>query len=193
MKQLIDLLPILVFVAIYILGDIYAATAGLMATAILQIIVFKFNGWEISRQLWIVFAVALISGSLTLIFQNKLFIQWKPTIVYWLMGIGLIGSRLVGDGTAIQRSFGKVLELTDHAWQTLTFGWSAVIIIAGFVNLYVAYNFQESAWVTYKLISSLILPVILTVVSFIYLHFANQLPEMGPKSEKHDQQDNSSS
>ena len=192
MKQLIDLLPILVFVAIYVLGDIYAATAGLMVTAILQIIVFKFNGWEISRQLWIVFAVALISGSLTLIFQNKLFIQWKPTIVYWLMGIGLIGSRLVGDGTAIQRSFGKVLELTDHAWRTLTFGWSVVIIIAGFVNLYVAYNFQESAWVTYKLISSLILPVILTVGSFIYLRFTNQLPEMDHKPEKYDQQNNSS-
>ena len=193
MKQLIDLLPILVFVAIYVLGDIYAATAGLMVTAILQIIVFKFNGWEISRQLWIVFAVALISGSLTLIFQNKLFIQWKPTIVYWLMGIGLIGSRLVGDGTAIQRSFGKVLELTDHAWRTLTFGWSVVIIIAGFVNLYVAYNFQESTWVTYKLISSLILPVILTVGSFIYLRFTNQLPEMDHKPEKYDQQDDSSS
>ena len=193
MKQLIDLLPILVFVAIYVLGDIYAATAGLMVTAILQIIVFKFNGWEISRQLWIVFAVALISGSLTLIFQNKLFIQWKPTIVYWLMGIGLIGSRLVGDGTAIQRSFGKVLELTDHAWQTLTFGWSAVIIFAGFVNLYVAYNFQESAWVTYKLISSLILPVILTAGSVIYLRFTNQLPEMDHKPEKYDQQDDSSS
>ena len=193
MKQLIDLLPILVFVAIYVLGDIYAATVGLMVTAILQIIVFKFNGWEISRQLWIVFAVALISGSLTLIFQNKLFIQWKPTIVYWLMGIGLIGSRLVGDGTAIQRSFGKVLELTDHAWRILTFGWSAVIIIAGFVNLYVAYNFQESAWVTYKLISSLILPVILTVGSVIYLRSTNQLPEMDHKPEKYDQQDDCSS
>ena len=192
MKQLIDLLPILVFVVIYVLGDIYAATAGLMATAILQIIIFKFNGWEISRQLWIVFAVALISGSLTLIFQNKLFIQWKPTIVYWLMGLGLIGSRLVGDGTAIQRSFGKVLELTDHAWRTLTFGWSVVIIIAGFVNLYVAYNFQESAWVTYKLISSLILPVILTAGSVIYLRFTNQLPEMDHKPEKYDQQNNSS-
>ena len=193
MKQLIDLLPILVFVAIYIIGDIYAATAGLMATAVLQIFVFKIKGWEISRQLWIVFAVAIISGSLTLIFQNKLFIQWKPTIVYWLMGLGLIGSRLVGDGTAIQRSFGKVLELTDQAWRMLTFGWSALIIIAGFANLYVAYNFQESTWVTYKLISSLILPVILTVGSFIYLRFTNQFPEMDSEPDNYDQQDNSSS
>ena len=193
MKQLIDLLPILVFVAIYIVGDIYAATAGLMATAVLQIFVFKIKGWEISRQLWIVFAVAIISGSLTLIFQNKLFIQWKPTIVYWLMGLGLIGSRLVGDGTAIQRSFGKVLELTDQAWRMLTFGWSALIIIAGFANLYVAYNFQESTWVTYKLISSLILPVILTVGSFIYLRLTNQLPEMDSEPDNYDQQDNSSS
>ena len=193
MKQLIDLLPILVFVAIYIVGDIYAATAGLMATAVLQIFVFKIKGWEISRQLWIVFAVAIISGSLTLIFQNKLFIQWKPTIVYWLMGLGLIGSRLVGDGTAIQRSFGKVLELTDQAWRMLTFGWSALIIIAGFANLYVAYNFQESTWVTYKLISSLILPVILTVGSFIYLRLTNQFPEMDSEPDNYDQQDNSSS
>ena len=193
MKQLIDLLPILVFVAIYIIGDIYAATAGLMATAVLQIFVFKIKGWEISRQLWIVFAVAIISGSLTLIFQNKLFIQWKPTIVYWLMGLGLIGSRLVGDGTAIQRSFGKVLELTDQAWRMLTFGWSALIIIAGFANLYVAYNFQESTWVTYKLISSLILPVILTVGSFIYLRFTNQFPEIDSEPDNYDQQDNSSS
>ena len=191
MKQLIDLLPVLVFVAIYVVSDIYVATTGLMISAVLQIIVFKIKGWEISRQLWMVFIVAIISGSLTLIFQNKIFIQWKPTIVYWLMGFGLIGSRLIGDGSAIKRSFEKVLELPDNAWRTLTFSWATAMIIAGLANLYVAYNFQEATWETYKFTSSLILPIILTVCSFIYLRITGQIAEIDEKHRDQNKADSS--
>lgn len=177
MKQLVDFLPVLVFVGLYVFSDIYVATAGLMLAAAGQILLFKIRHWPISRQMWVVFWVAIISGSLTLIFQNKLFIQWKPTIVYWVMASALVGSRLIGKGDAIRNAFGKVLELPDRAWVPLTYGWASGMLLAGIANLYVAYGFDEETWVTYKLVSSFVLPVILSVASIAYLSLTGQLPE----------------
>ena len=71
MKQLVDFLPVIVFVLAYVVADIFVATAALMIAATLQIVIFKIAGWHIGRQMWVVFFVAVGSGGLTLVFQAR--------------------------------------------------------------------------------------------------------------------------
>ena len=177
MKQLVDFLPVLVFVGVYVFTDIFVATGALMGSAVAQLAVFKWKGWPVSRQMWIVIWVALVSGALTLVFQNKTFIQWKPTIVYWIMAVALVGSRYVGEGDHIQKALGKALVLPERAWAHLTWGWAVAMVLAGGANLAVAYGFSEAAWVTYKLVSSFVIPIVLTVGSVVYLAASGQLPD----------------
>lgn len=177
MKQLVDYVPVLVFVGVYVFTDIFVATGALMGSAVVQLGVFKWQGWPISRQMWVVIWVALVSGALTLIFQNKTFIQWKPTIVYWIMAGAIVGSRYVGRGDHIQKALGKTLALPDRAWAHLTWGWGVAMVAAGGANLAVAYGFSEPAWVTYKLVSAFAIPIVLTVASVAYLAASGQLPE----------------
>ena len=177
MKQLVDYLPVLAFVGVYVFTDIFVATAALMASAVAQLAVFKWKRWPISRQMWVVIWVALVSGALTLVFQNKTFIQWKPTIVYWIMAGAIVGSRYVGKGDHIQKALGKMLVLPQRAWAHLTWGWGAAMVLAGGANLAVAYEFSEEAWVTYKLVSAFAIPILLTVASVVYLAASGQLPE----------------
>lgn len=175
MKQLVDFLPVIAFVGVYVFTDIFVATAALMATAVLQFVIFKVKGWPISRQMLVVIWVALISGGLTLALQDKTFIQWKPTIVYWIMGAAIIGSRYVGRGDYIQRAMGKMLVLPEPTWARLTFGWGAAMFLAGVANLAVAYGFSEQAWVLYKFVSAFGIPLLLTLGSVAYLAATGQL------------------
>ena len=175
MKQLIDFLPVVAFVGVYVFTDIFTATAALMVIAVLQFAVFKLKGWPISRQMWVVIWASLVSGALTLALQDKTFIQWKPTIVYWIMGIAIVGSRYVGRGDHIQRAMGKMLVLPDATWARLTFGWGGAMLAAGVANLVVAYGFSEQTWVFYKFASAFGIPLVLTLATVAYLAATNQL------------------
>ena len=51
--MLTDLLPVIAFVVIYQLYDIYIATAALMVLLIAQIAFFKFTGKPVEKMHWI--------------------------------------------------------------------------------------------------------------------------------------------
>ena len=76
----------------------------------------------------------------------------------------------------MQRAFGKVMVLPDRAWRTLTWGWAALFVTSGGLNLYVVYHFTEGAWVTYKFASGFVMPVLLVASSVGYLAATKQLP-----------------
>ena len=176
MKQFVDFVPILAFVLVYIVSDIFIATGALMVASVGQVAVFKVARWEISRQMWIVLAIALVAGTLTLVFRDKAFIQWKPTIVFWAIGGALLLSRTFGQGDLIKKMMQNVLDLADTAWHVLTWIWGITYLVAGFANLFVAYGFSEEAWVAYKLVSGFGIPIVLIIVSGLYLARTDQLP-----------------
>lgn len=176
MKQLLDFLPIVAFVGVYLAADIYAATIALMVAVALQMAFFKLKRWPITGQMWVVFGAAIVFGAMTLAFRDPLFIQWKPTLVYWIMAVAIVGSRFVGKGDHVQRALGKMLTLPERAWRTLAWGWSLALIAAGGANLYVAYDFSEPVWVAYKFASAFALPVLLILSSVAYLAASGQLP-----------------
>ena len=76
MKQLFDYLPVIVFFGLYFLGgrDIMLATWGILIATTAQVTL----GWLIWRKVQkmhlIVFVITLIFGSMTLCFQNDVFI-----------------------------------------------------------------------------------------------------------------------
>ena len=181
MKQLVDFLPVVAFFGVYLATDIYMATVALMVAAAAQVAFFKLKGWRVTGQMWVVFWGALGFGGLTLALRDPLFIQWKPTIVYWIMAVAIGGSRFVGKGDFVQRALGKVLALPAAAWRTLCWGWAAAMALAGVANLWVAYQFSEPTWVAYKFASAFAIPILLTVGSFAYLAASGQMPETGPR------------
>ena len=176
MKQLIDFLPVAAFFGVYLVADIYYATVALMIAAALQVGFFKLRGWRVTRPMWLVFWGAILFGTMTLVFRNALFIQWRPSVVNWIIALGLVGSRFIGTGDYVQRAFGKVMVLPDRAWRTLTWGWAALFATSGGLNLYVVYHFTEGAWVTYKFASGFVMPVLLVASSVGYLAATKQLP-----------------
>ena len=84
MKFLFDLFPLLLFFVAFKIWDIYVATGVAMAATIAQI------GWLLTKRrpvppvMWTTLVLIVVFGGATILLQDKRFIMWKPTVLYWL-------------------------------------------------------------------------------------------------------------
>jgi intracellular septation protein len=175
--QIVEFVPILVFVVVYYAFGIFYATAALMAAVTLQIGVLWLAKRPISGQTKVTFWLSLIFGGLTLLLHDRTFIQWKPTIVNWAMACALLGSQFFAKRNLIERMLGNQLKLPVGVWTRLNFGWAAGFIVAGALNLYVAWHFSEAFWVNYKLFGGVAITLLYVLLTVAYLGLGGHLAE----------------
>ena len=190
MRQILDLIPLILFFIAYkmdgqsleLLGyshtfdGIFSATAVLMIASTVQVAMIKLLTGSVEKQLLWLFAVVVVAGSATLILRNDLFIQWKPTVFNWGMAVVLLASLFIGKKSLLERMLGQQLQLPKLAWLRLNQLWITNFTVVGALNIYVAYNFSQAAWVDYKLYSAFgftLLLMILTMV-IIFPHIKDQ-------------------
>jgi intracellular septation protein len=180
MKQFIEFVPVVLFVAVYFTTkDIYLSTAMLMAGIFLQVAYEYFTTGKVEKKTQIIFAIAMLFGGATLLFRNEVFIQWKPTIVNWLFAVALWGSLLFVKTNLLKKMIGEQLSMPDKAWKHLNNGWALGFFIAGVLNLVVAYNFSLDFWVSYKLFGGMGLTIFYMVCTVLYLMKGGYLSEAG--------------
>ncbi|MGL4566449.1 MAG: septation protein A [Halioglobus sp.] len=183
MKQLAEFVPIALFFIVYQLkgttlelggweysfDGIYSATAVLMLATVAQVLLtWAFTRTLERRLLWLLLAV-LVFGGATLVFHNQMFIQWKPTIFNWVLALVFGGSQYIGDKNLMERTLGSQIHLPKPVWSRLNLLWVSNFIIVGGLNLVVAYNFSEDAWVSYKLYSAIGFTVMLTILTALLI------------------------
>jgi intracellular septation protein len=193
MKLLIDFLPIVIFFLVYKFAPesieaispllnadqieqltnmpaIILATAVLIPASMLQILYTKISTGKVETMHLVTLALVVTMGGATVIFQDKTFIQWKPSVVNWLFAAAFFGSRFMGEKTILQRMMGQNLTLPTPAWHTLNYAWVAFFTFSGIANLYVAYNFSEDTWVNFKLFGLLGLTILFIIAQSFYLY-----------------------
>ena len=169
MKILSDLLPILLFFIFYRMYDIYVATGILMATMVLQLVLMKLLGRPIEKTHWITLGLVLAFGGLTLGLHNPEFIMWKPTVINWLFAAALLLSEWFMARGIMRRMLGAVADFPVPVIIRLNYAWALFLTGAGFLNLYVAYNYPESTWVDFKLFGLTGLSILFIIGQGFYL------------------------
>lgn len=186
MKQLLELLPLVMFFGAYQMdGDtlavggwshtfdgIFSATAVLMiSTALTWLVASLLEKRNDKRLMWMTLAV-LLFGAATLILRDQRFIQWKPTVFNWVLAAVFLGSQFVGERTVLERVLGSQLSLPRRIWTRLNVLWIGNFALVGALNLFVAYRFEEAVWVSYKLYSSIgfTLALMLLTVAIVAPH-----------------------
>jgi len=155
MNMLFEFFPLLLFLGTLVLKDIYAAVAVLMITMPIGLLIKRVRTGSLDKMYMWSTIFALFFGALTLYLRNPYFTYWKPTAFYWAVSIAFFVSTWVGDKTLAQRFFGLVegLDLEKIApsqWRKLNFVWVLFFAAAGALNIYVAYNYSEKTWATFK-------------------------------------------
>lgn len=152
-KFLFDLFPLILFFAAFrIADDIFIATAVAIAATVAQFVWLKLTGKALEATHWINLGVIVVFGGATLYFQNELFIKWKPTVLYWLFAVILAGARWILRRNIMQTIMGRQIAMPAAVWDKLNYSWAAFFLLAGALNLYVAFSgqYSESQWVNFK-------------------------------------------
>lgn len=169
MKILTDLLPVILFVVIYQMYDIYMATLVLMVALTLQIALLKLMGKPVEKMQWITLILVLAFGGLTLGFRNPEFIMWKPTVINWMFAAALLGSELFMKRSLMARMLDSIASFPDFVISRLNYAWTLFLFSLGVLNLYVAYNFSEETWVNFKLFGLMGLSLVFVIGQSFYL------------------------
>ena len=119
MKIFFDLFPVIVFFIAFKFGDIYAATAVAMAATLIQIMLVAIKYKKVEPMQWASLILIMVFGGLTIGLQDKTFIQWKPTILYWLFAGSLIGSALIFKKNLIQAAMAHQVTLKPGVSQNI--------------------------------------------------------------------------
>jgi intracellular septation protein len=170
-KFLFDLFPLILFFVAYRFADIYVATGVAVIAAVAQLVYLRLRRQAIEIMHWINFAVIVVFGGATLWLQNDAFIKWKPTVLYWLFALILLGSQYLFNRNLLQKLLGEKVSLTSAGWRGLSLSWSLFFIFAGAVNLFVAFSglFSESAWVNFKVFGLMGLLIAFVIAQSLWL------------------------
>jgi intracellular septation protein len=169
MKFLFDLFPVLCFFAVYWISDIYTATGAAIAATIGQLAWLRLRKRRVEPMLWASFALIVVFGGLTLILEDKRFIMWKPTVLYWLFAVVLAFSATFFRKNLIRSMLGKEIQLPDPVWSSLNWSWVGFFVLMGIANLYVAFRFEEPTWVKFKLFGGTGLMLLFVVGQALFL------------------------
>ncbi|HBV20704.1 MAG TPA: septation protein A, partial [Nitrosomonas sp.] len=159
--------------------DIFVATAVAIMATFVQIGWVWYRHRQVDNMMWISLAVIILFGGATLVFQDELFIKWKPTVLYWLFAIILwISSQIFGKNL-IHAMLGKQMVLPFSVWQKLNISWIAFFVFMGCINLYIAFNFSVDTWVTFKLFGSMGLMLVFVILQIVMLnrYLSTVIPE----------------
>jgi intracellular septation protein len=182
MKFLFDLLPVgLFFVAIF-LWDIFVATAVAIATTVAQVAWLKLRKKKVEPMLWASLAIILVFGGLTLYLKDKTFILWKPTVLYWLFAIVLTAAAAMRRNL-VRSLLSDQMRLPEAIWARLNWSWVGFFTVMGGVNLYVAFNYSERVWASFKLFGGMGLMFLFVVAQSLLLarHIDEDKREQYPK------------
>ncbi|HYT48391.1 MAG TPA: septation protein A [Burkholderiales bacterium] len=168
MKFLFDLFPVALFFVAIQIWDIFVATAVAIAASFAQVGWLALRKKRIEPMLWASLAIIVVFGGLTLYLRDKTFILWKPTVLYWLFGSVLAGSAFLGRNL-IRALLSEQMRLPDPVWRRLNWSWVGFFAFMGAANLYVAFNYSEKIWATFKLFGGMGLMLLFVVAQALVL------------------------
>jgi intracellular septation protein len=203
MKFLFDVFPVILFFVSYKLGERYSdvaeqlannylsgfvsgntlsaeqspiilATALTILASVLQITYLLFRRKKVDAMLWISFIIIAVFGSATIYFHSDTFIKWKPTILYWCYAMAFLLGQFIFNKNLLKTAMGSQISMPEPVWTKLGVVWIAYFIFMGTLNLYVAFNFPTSTWVSFKLYSIAAVPAFVILQSIFLTKYIEE-------------------
>jgi intracellular septation protein len=150
-------------------APVLLATVVVIVATLAQVLWLKLRGRRVDAMLWVSLGLVVVLGGATIYFHNETFIKWKPSMLYWAMGLALWLSPLLFGRNLLRVLLGQQMELPARVWHRLNFAWVAFFALMGLLNLWVAYHFSTAAWVNFKLFGGIGLMLLFTLAQGVYL------------------------
>jgi intracellular septation protein len=195
MQFLFELAPVIAFVVAYVTGGIYVATATIMIAMAVVLAVDYLRTRRIPKMHGLSAVLVWVFGAATLILHDIRFIQWKPTVFYWLVAITFLGSMWIGKQPLLQTLMTAALEgaltpgegepeklqISDASWRRANLLFVVFYALLGVANLVLVFHTTEAVWAKSKLAFVVVL-FVFTAGQFFWL-MRKQQPEQSPSAQ----------
>jgi intracellular septation protein len=176
-QLLFDFFPLIVFFAAYKFYGIFVATAVAIAASAVQVGVHWLRSHRFETMHLTTLGVIVVFGGMTLLFRDDTFIKWKPTIVNWIFASVVLVSQFSKRRTILEVLLGSKLTLPVNIWRNVNLSWGLFFLVAGALNLYVAFLFRPDLgaeartdlWVNFKVFWMMGLTLLFAVVQMLLI------------------------
>lgn len=186
MKLLFGLLPVLAFFValeaaqappagpvVHAAGRVGTAVAGpavgtretpaLLAIGAALVTALGQLGWLRARRRAVPPAVgvsallAVVCGVAALALHHEAFVKWRPSALFWLLGVLLWVSQVLLRRNLLRLLLGEQFALSASGWQRLNAAWVGFFGVMGLLNVWVAYSVPTQVWLDFGRYGSLAL------------------------------------
>jgi len=184
MYLFLEYLPLIIFFIVNKFADLYWATGSLIVTTALQLGFYRFKKEKIPTRHWVIFALVLVFGGLTIYLHDDAFIKWKVTIINLLFSVTLLVSNYAFNKNIIREFLAESLTLPANIWARLNLAWAVFFAFIAALNYYVAFNFELETWVNFKVfgLTGLMFVFSITSILLLYKYMPNEETESDESS-----------
>ena len=165
-KFVTDFGPLLVFFGFYYNSgkDLKIAIPPFIVATIISLAIV----WILEKKIPMIplFGGILITlfGSLTIYFNNPIFIYIKPTIVNIIFAAILIISKTYFNKNFLKLFLQTAFQLNEEGWNKLNFRWAYFFVFLAILNEIVWRTQPETTWVNFKVWGMLPITIIFTAM-----------------------------
>jgi intracellular septation protein len=110
--------------------------------------------------------MVIVFGGLTLYLKDPRFIKMKPTVLYAVFGLILLGGLPFGR-LPIKYVLSHAFELDEQGWRKITFRYGLFFLVLAVLNEIVWRNFSQAVWLDFKVFG---------IVGLMFLFSLGQMP-----------------
>lgn len=158
---LLDFGPLLVFFLAYKFAGVIIGTAAFMAAITIAVILSKWKMGKVSPMLWLSAVLVLFFGSLTIYFNDRSFIQIKPTIIYVFFAAMLFAGLARGKPLLKYLLQAAYDGLSETGWIKLSRNWALFFLAMAIANEAMRATMSFDTWLTVKVWG-------VTIISFLF-------------------------
>ena len=162
-------------------APVLLATVVVILATVLQVLYLKLRGQKVDTMLWVSLGLVTVMGGATIYFHSETFIKWKPSELYWVMAAAFWLSPILSGRNLLKMMMGEQVELPGFVWRNLNLAWIGFFSLMGVLNLWIAYSYDTSTWVTFKSFGGMGLMLVFMVAQGIYMS-RHMKPAEGDKS-----------
>jgi intracellular septation protein len=149
LRPVVEYGPLVAFFIAYSLGDLFVATASIMAATALALALSYYVERRIPVTPLVTAGIIGVFGGLTLWLQDETFIKMKPTIIQAIFGTVLICG-LLTNRLFLKTLMGAAWHITDEGWRVLTIRFALFFFLSAILNEVVWRTQSTDLWVNFK-------------------------------------------
>jgi len=146
-------------------AGIFVATAVFMVAILVALAVSYALTRHLPVMALVTAVIVVVFGSLTLVLHDDTFIKMKPTIIYVLFGVLLLGGLWLKK-PLLATVFDSVFDLTEEGWRKLTLRWALFFLALAVLNEAIWRTQSTDFWVNFKVFGVLPLTFIFAALQF---------------------------